>query len=108
MNGATNTATVMKVSRNGTISIPAEVRKRWNTDRVIVTDTAAGLVVRPFDPDFVRSLMGKYRHLAKETVDEGRRAARAEQAEKEDERDRARRVRTGGIPRTGASSADGA
>lgn len=98
MNGATYTATVMKVSRNGTISIPAEVRKRWNTDRVIVTDTSAGLVVRPFDPDFVRSLMGKYRHLAKETVDEGRRAAREEEAEREEERDRARRVRAGGVP----------
>ena len=98
MNGATYTATVMKISRNGTISIPAEVRKRWNTDRVIVTDTSGGLTVRPFDPDFVRSLRGKYRHLAKETVDEGRRAARDEQAEREDERDRARRVRTGGVP----------
>ncbi len=98
MNGATNTATVMKVSRNGTISIPAEVRKRWNTDRVIVTDTAAGLVVRPFDPEFVRSLRGKYRHLATETVDEGRRAAREEEAEREEQRDRARRVRAGGVP----------
>ena len=98
MNGATYIATVMKVSRNGQISIPADVRKRWNTDRVIVTDTSAGLMVRPFDPDFVRNLRGKYRHLATETVDEGRRATRAEQAEREEERDRARRVRTRGVP----------
>ena len=98
MNGATYTATVMKVSRNGQISIPADVRKRWNTDRVIVTNTSAGLIVRPFDPDFVRNLRGKYRHLATETVDEGRRAAREEQAEREEERDRARRVRTRGVP----------
>jgi len=98
MNGATYTATVMKVSSNGQISIPADVRKRWNTDRVIVTDTSAGLIVRPFDPDFIRNLRGKYRHLATETVDEGRRAAREEQAEREDERDRARRIRTRGVP----------
>lgn len=93
MNGARYTTAVMKISRNGQISIPAEVRKRWNTDRVIVMDTSDGLIVRPFDPEAVDKLMGKYQHLVNETSDEMRRAIREEQAQKEDERDRARRVR---------------
>ena len=108
MNGATHSVWTMKVSRNGTISLPAEVRKRWNTDTVVISDTSFGLVVTPFDPDFVRSLMGKYRHLAKETVDEGRRAAREEEAEREEQRDRARRVRAGGVPHDGVRRAAGA
>jgi len=107
MNGATHAVWTMKVSRNGTVSLPAEVRKRWNTDTVVITDLPSGLVVRPLDPDFVRSLMGKYRHLAKETVDEGRRAAREEEAEREEQRDRARRVRAGGVPGAGGGSAAG-
>ncbi len=93
MNGATYTSTIMKVTSNGQISIPAEVRKRWNTDRVIVFDTSNGLVVRPYDPDAIRNLRGKYRNLTTETIDEGRRAAREEEAEREEQRDRARRVR---------------
>ena len=93
MNGATYKTAVMKISRNGQISIPADVRKRWNTDRVIVMDTKDGLIVRPFDPDFVRNLRGKYKHLYTTSVDEGRRETRAEQTEREDDRDRARRLR---------------
>ena len=93
MNGATYKTAVMKISRNGQISIPADVRKRWNTDRVIVMDTSDGLIVRPFDPEAVTKLMGKYKHLVTETSDEMRRAIREEQAEREDERDRARRLR---------------
>ena len=93
MHGATYATTVMKVTANGQISIPAEVRRRWHTDRVIVIDTSDGLVVRPFDPDHVRSLRGKYRQWVTETTEEARRAARAEEAELEERRARARRVR---------------
>jgi len=93
MDRPTSAPAVMKISRNGQISIPADVRKRWNTDRVIVMDTSDGLIVRPFDPDFVSSLRGKYKPLVTETSDEMRRAVRQEQTEQEDERDRARRLR---------------
>jgi AbrB family looped-hinge helix DNA binding protein len=69
------TSTVMKVTKNGQISVPAEVRHRWKTDRVIVIDTPEGLIVRPFDPNAVRRLRGKYAHLGINT-DEERRLAR--------------------------------
>ena len=36
MNGATYASTLMKITASGQISIPADVRRRWQTDRVIV------------------------------------------------------------------------
>jgi bifunctional DNA-binding transcriptional regulator/antitoxin component of YhaV-PrlF toxin-antitoxin module len=91
----------MKVTSNGQISLPAEVRKRWKAelgdnnavDVVLVHDTAHGLIIRPFDPDFVRKLRGKYARPGQQSSDEGRRQARLEDQEREDARDRARRVR---------------
>jgi bifunctional DNA-binding transcriptional regulator/antitoxin component of YhaV-PrlF toxin-antitoxin module len=79
-----NTSTIMRVTKNGQISLPAEIRHRWKTDRVIVIDLPHGVLIRPFDPDAVRRLHGKYKHLGGPTVDEDRAAARAEDAEDED------------------------
>lgn len=93
MQGATYATSIMKVTANGQISIPADVRRRWQTDRVIVIDTSEGLIVRPFDENHVRSLRGKYRRWVTETTDEARRAARAEEAEREEPRAGARRLR---------------
>ena len=56
-----NAPVTMKVTSNGQISLPAEVRHRWNTDRVVVYDTPGGLLVRPFDPDAIRKLRGRYK-----------------------------------------------
>jgi bifunctional DNA-binding transcriptional regulator/antitoxin component of YhaV-PrlF toxin-antitoxin module len=91
----------MKITSNGQISLPAEIRKRWNdelgdngaVDVVLVHDTAHGLIIRPFDPEAVRKLMGKYARPGQQSSEEGRRQARLEDAEREDARDRARRVR---------------
>lgn len=91
----------MKVTSNGQISLPAEVRKRWKAelgdtgavDVVLVHDTAHGLIIRPFDPDFVRNLRGRYALPGQPSLDEVRRQARIEDQEREDARDRARRVR---------------
>jgi AbrB family looped-hinge helix DNA binding protein len=81
------TATLMKLTKSGQISIPAEVRRRWNTDRVMVFDTPGGLVVRPFDPEAVHRLRGKYKPPpGTPTVDEQRRLDREEEAEREDAR----------------------
>jgi AbrB family looped-hinge helix DNA binding protein len=81
------TATLMKLTKSGQISIPADVRRRWNTDRVMVFDTPGGLVVRPFDPDAVHRLRGKYKPPpGTPTVDEQRRLDREEEAEREEAR----------------------
>jgi bifunctional DNA-binding transcriptional regulator/antitoxin component of YhaV-PrlF toxin-antitoxin module len=36
---------VMKITASGQISIPAETRRKWNTDRVVVTETIDGLMI---------------------------------------------------------------
>ncbi len=90
------------MTSNGQISLPAEVRKRWNAelgdngavDVVLVHDTAHGLIIQPFDPDFVRKLRGKYFKPGQQSSEDGRRQARLEDQEREDARDRARRVRS--------------
>jgi len=51
---------VMKVSSNGQVSIPAETRTRWMTDRVVVVDLGDRIVMRPLPDDPVGELVGKY------------------------------------------------
>ena len=76
-------STIMKVTANGQISIPAAVRKRWNTDRVVVADTIGGLVIRPYDPNAAHRIAGKYRRIGDPTSDEIRQLERDEEAERE-------------------------
>ena len=73
---------VMKVSRNGQVSIPAEARKRWGADRMIVVDMGDRLVMRPLTADARRELMGKYAGRGPSS-NEMRAQARAEEAEHE-------------------------
>ena len=69
---------VMKVSRNGQVSIPANARARWQTDRVVVVDLGDRVVLRPMPEDPVGDLVGKYR--GGPTTDAARRRARADDA----------------------------
>lgn len=72
------TSYVMKVSRNGQVSIPADARARWNAERVVVVDLGDRVVLRPLPDDPVGDLVGKYRRGA--TTDAVRRRARADDA----------------------------
>jgi AbrB family looped-hinge helix DNA binding protein len=49
-----------RVTRNGQISLPADVRRRWNTERVLVIDRGSYAIVRPVPDDILASLRGKY------------------------------------------------
>jgi AbrB family looped-hinge helix DNA binding protein len=69
---------VMKVSRNGQVSIPADARARWNTDRVVVVDLGDRVVLRPLPDDPVGALVGKYG--GGPTTELARRRARADEA----------------------------
>jgi AbrB family looped-hinge helix DNA binding protein len=80
--------TLMKVTQGGQISIPADVRRRWNTDRVVVIDTPDGLIVRPFDPNAADRIMGTYARRGAMTTEEMRRTARNEDAKREARFDR--------------------
>ena len=63
-------STVMKISVNGQISLPASVRRKWKVDSVLVTETIDGLLVRPLDSAAPYRLAGKYAATSGPTTDE--------------------------------------
>ncbi len=73
---------IMKVSRNGQVSLPAQVRARWRTDRVTVVDLGEYVVVRPTPDDPLGALIGKYAGRGPST-DEARRIEHEEDEEHE-------------------------
>jgi bifunctional DNA-binding transcriptional regulator/antitoxin component of YhaV-PrlF toxin-antitoxin module len=73
---------VMKVSKNGQVSIPAETRARWRAEQVIVVDLGDYIVMRPLPADPIGELVGKYKGRGP-GADEARRLAREEDAEDE-------------------------
>jgi bifunctional DNA-binding transcriptional regulator/antitoxin component of YhaV-PrlF toxin-antitoxin module len=78
---------VMKVSQNGQVSIPAEARARWRTDRVIVVDLGDRVVMRPVGLEGPEALIGKYAGSGVSS-DRLRARSRAEDARKERDRRR--------------------
>ena len=51
----------MTVSRNGQVSIPAQVRARWNAHKLVVVDLGDRVVMRPLLRQPIEQLQGKYR-----------------------------------------------
>ena len=41
----------LRVSRGGQVSVPAEIRNRWKTDRLVLEDRGDYVVLRPPDAD---------------------------------------------------------
>jgi len=72
----------MKVSANGQVSIPAEVRARWHADRVMVVDLGDRVIVRPLPQEPIDTLVGAYKGRGLST-ERARREARAEEAASE-------------------------
>lgn len=78
--------TLMKtatISRGGQISIPAEIRHRWGTTRVILVDHGTSLELRPIPADPIAALMGSMKNIGPST-DEIRAQMREEDAEIEE------------------------
>ncbi len=46
------------ISKGGQISIPAEVRRRWRTQRLFVEDQGDALVLRPIPADPIGAAVG--------------------------------------------------
>lgn len=46
------------ITQGGQVSIPADVRRRWGTTRVIVEDRGDSLVLRPLPDDPIDAAMG--------------------------------------------------
>lgn len=74
---------VMTMSRNGQVSIPAEIRARWGSRRLIVVDMGEYAIVRPVDPDAIERLRGILKGPGPSTA-ELRRQEREAEAEREE------------------------
>ena len=75
----------LKITRGGQISVPAEVRHRWGTSRLVLDDRGDHLVLSPAPDDPIGALRGALADV-KATSDDVRRAARADEAFSESRR----------------------
>jgi bifunctional DNA-binding transcriptional regulator/antitoxin component of YhaV-PrlF toxin-antitoxin module len=74
-----------KITTAGQVSIPADVRRRWDTDSVVIEDYGDHLVVRPRPSDAIEAargaLKGKGRNISADEMirimDEDERRAQA-------------------------------
>jgi hypothetical protein len=67
------------------MSVPAPIRHRWNTDKVVIVDNGSHFVVTPVPDDPIASLRGSLAGRGP-TSEEARRIAREEEQEIEDAR----------------------
>jgi AbrB family looped-hinge helix DNA binding protein len=73
------------IARNGQVTLPAEVRSRWNVRRVVVADLGDRVVVRPLRNDPILDPAGKYRGRGPST-DQARQDDRLAERTREDRR----------------------
>jgi bifunctional DNA-binding transcriptional regulator/antitoxin component of YhaV-PrlF toxin-antitoxin module len=72
-----------RISSGGQVSIPADIRRRWKTDRILLEDRGDRVVVRPLPDDPIASARGYLKPQAGEgavSSDEARRQTRDEEA----------------------------
>lgn len=53
----------LRISQGGQISLPADVRRRWAVETVLVDDRGNELIVRPAPDDPIAAARGALRHL---------------------------------------------
>jgi AbrB family looped-hinge helix DNA binding protein len=72
-----------KITRAGQVSIPAEVRQRWDTSTVSIEDDGDRIVLRPVPDDPIDALRGVFADYRRTDITgaEAIRAARDEDAE---------------------------
>ena len=54
---------VVTLTRGGQVSIPAEYRRGWTSNRVIVRETDEGLLLTPMPDDPIAAAAGSLKHL---------------------------------------------
>ncbi len=72
-----------KVTRNGQVSLPAELRHRWAAGSVLVIDRGGYAIVRPIPTDPLASLRGSHAGPGP-GVEQSRAAERAADREREE------------------------
>lgn len=72
---------IVKVTTGGQVSIPAEIRRRWGTRRLIAEDEGDRLVLRPAPDDPISAAIGSLKGLGRGILaEELRRMGRDEEA----------------------------
>lgn len=51
---------ITTISRGGQVSVPASVRRRWGTSRVVIEDRGDSLVLRPIPSDPIEAAIGSF------------------------------------------------
>jgi len=69
----------IRITRGGQISVPAEVRRRWNTSRVTLDDRGDRLIVAPAPDDPITALRGSLKGRIDISSEELRAQARADE-----------------------------
>jgi bifunctional DNA-binding transcriptional regulator/antitoxin component of YhaV-PrlF toxin-antitoxin module len=69
-----------RISKGGQIQVPAEVRRRWGTDRVIIEDEGIGLWIEPLPDDPIGAAMGSLKGKVTMASEEMRQQFREEEA----------------------------
>ncbi len=72
------------ISKGGQVSIPAEVRHRWRTKRLLIDDRGSELVLRPIPDDPIAAARGSLARRwgpATMSSDDARARSREEEAE---------------------------
>ena len=72
---------LINITERGQISIPAEIRHKWNVRRVLLVDEGDRLVLRPVPEDPIAAVLGKYAWI-EATSDDMRDEDRAVEIEK--------------------------
>lgn len=89
MMGAMEATTRAKVTRNGQISLPAGLRRRWGAAAMLVIDRGDYAIVRPIPEDPIGALQGSHAGPGPAT-EEIRAAERTAEEERESRRERGR------------------
>jgi bifunctional DNA-binding transcriptional regulator/antitoxin component of YhaV-PrlF toxin-antitoxin module len=81
-------AVQVKLTSNGQISLPAEIRHRWHAKSMIVIDRGEYVIVRPMPDDPIGALYGAHAGPGP-TTEKARAIERQQDAEREEQRLRA-------------------
>lgn len=85
----------LKITKAGQVSVPAQVRRRWNTSTVVAEDEGDHLVLRPAPDDPIEALVGILDLKDGPSIEEARRQFREEEAEIEERKLAQYQKRTG-------------
>jgi AbrB family looped-hinge helix DNA binding protein len=83
-----------KITAGGQISLPAEIRRRWGTTRVLIRDEGDELVVKPLPDDPIAAARGALKGATALPTDKLREQARRDEQIADDHKWRTSSTRT--------------